>query len=337
MFSSFGNLFCERFCHWTQQVLFCPSPVQPRWPWASLATQFFLETTSPPGCGADSSLAWLSPSDFFFFPWCSRASKGIDPLSALMFSGPFNPLPSSIYHLPIMSPKSVSEPCTWAPPSLLHSRWVIIPDPHLPLQSVSSSDVLPSKFLLGVSLSVHPHRQPLLRLTPALPGRLQCPPRYPRTVMFPLILHAAAGAIFLKHGERISLCLKTHHWTTINLGIKLSLLTGPFWSGLPLSQPHHHHSALFLVRQEHRVLCHCRTLHVLCPPHILNLSPVLSHWIILTLYSGLQLKRHFFWDVFPDYSSPGFSSTKCVESLSSVLPEHPLQILLFASFDCLFP
>lgn len=135
----------------------------------------------------------------------------------------------------------------------------------------------------------------------------------------------------------ISLCLKTHHWTTINLGIKLSLLTGPFWSGPPLSQPHHHHSALFLVRQEHRVLCHCRTLHVLCPPHILNLSPVLSHWIILTLYSGLQLKRHFFWDVFPDYSSPGFSSTKCVESLSSVLPEHPLQILLFASFDCLFP
>lgn len=109
MFSSFGSLFCERFCHWTQQVLFCPSPVQPRWPWASLATQFFLETTSPLGCGADSSLAWLSPSHFsFFFPWCSRASKGIDPLSALMFSGPFNPLPSSIYHLPIMSPKSLS-------------------------------------------------------------------------------------------------------------------------------------------------------------------------------------------------------------------------------------
>lgn len=146
--------------------------------------------------------------------------------------------------------------------------------------------------------------------------------------MFPLILHAAAGAIFLKHGEQISLCLKTHHWTTINLGIKLSLLPGPFWSGLPLSQPHHHHSALFLVHQEHRVLCHRRTLHVLCPPYILNLSPVPLHWIILNLYSGLQLKRHFFWEVFPDYSSPCFSSTKCDESLSSVLPEHPLQILL---------
>lgn len=61
------------------------------------------------------------------------------------------------------------------------------------------------------------------------------------------------------------------------------------------------------------------------------------HWIILTSWSGLQLKCNFFREVFPDYSCPCLSPTRFRDILSCVLPERAscLDFTVFACFKCL--
>ena len=66
---------------------------------------------------ADCSGAWHSSAPslrfffFFFFrlffPCCSWVSKGVDLFFARISSGPFHILPSSIYHLPVLSSTSL--------------------------------------------------------------------------------------------------------------------------------------------------------------------------------------------------------------------------------------
>lgn len=125
-------------------------------------------------------------------------------------------------------------------------------------------------------LSLHPHQHACPGPPPSLPRCLQHPPYYPtRLAPSHLLLHVAAGGIFLKPGKHVSPCLRTRWWISRKLRRKLGLLTMIYRNLHHLAWPPFclihapSHMTLFLAHQEHCVLSfslsHCETLLLLGP------------------------------------------------------------------------